>query len=81
MKSDAHHFEIYLTAAPPEFFVYVVVQYIRGFKPSPQLQPVQILMAVLFWYLVKHHARVRYCTVAYTGQVTFYKEPVQHGHV
>ena len=30
-------------------------------------------MAVLFWYLVKGGASVRYCTAAYTGQVTFYE--------
>ena len=38
-------------------------------------------MAVLFWYLVKSDACVRCCTVAYTGQVTFYKKPDTHGHV
>ena len=43
----------------------------------------QINMAVLFWYLVKSDARVRYYTVAYNGQVTFYKVlvPEEHGHV
>ena len=34
------------------------------------IQPDQINMAVLFWYLVKRYASVRFCTVAYTGQVT-----------
>ena len=38
-------------------------------------------MAVLFLYLVKSDANVRYCAVAYTEQVTFYKAPEQHGHV
>ena len=32
-------------------------------------------MAVLFWYLVKIDASVRYCTVAYTWQCPFYKVP------
>ena len=40
----------------------------------------QFNMAFLFWYLVKSDASVRYSTVAYTGQVTFYKVPEQHGH-
>ena len=38
-------------------------------------------MAVLFWYLVKRDAYLRYCTVAYNEQVTFYKIPEQHSHV
>ena len=45
------------------------------------LQSDQINMAVLFWYLVKSDASVRYCTVAVTGQVTFYKVPEQNGQV
>ena len=32
-------------------------------------------------YLVKSDAGVRNYTVAYTGQVTFYKEPEKRGHV
>ena len=46
-----------------------------------QLQPDQINMFVLFWYLVKSDASVRYCTVAYTGQVTFKGVPEQCDHV
>ena len=34
----------------------------------------------LVWYLVKSDTNVHYCTVAYTGQVTFYKVPEQQGH-
>ena len=30
-------------------------------------------MAVLFWYLVKSDASVRYCILEFTEQVTFYK--------
>ena len=45
------------------------------------LQPDQINMSVLLWFLVTSNASVRYCTIAYTGQVTFYKVPVTHGHV
>ena len=37
--------------------------------------------AVLFWYLVKSGASVRYCTVAYTEHVTFYQRPETHVHV
>ena len=29
-------------------------------------------LCVLFWYFVKVDASVLFCTVAYTGQVTFY---------
>ena len=36
------------------------------------VQPDQMNMAVLFWYLVKSDDNVRYCKVAYTAQVTFY---------
>ena len=36
--------------------------------------------AHIFLYPVKHDAHVHYCTVAYTGRVTFYKVPEQHGH-
>ena len=32
-------------------------------------------MAVFFWYVVKVTCTVYTCTVAYTGQVTFYKVP------
>ena len=32
-------------------------------------------MAVFFWYLFIKDASVHYCTVAYTGQDTFYKVP------
>ena len=45
------------------------------------IQPDQINIVVLFWYLVKSNASVRYCTVAYTGQVTDNKVPEPHGHV
>ena len=45
------------------------------------LQPDQINMAVLFWYLVKSDASVRFHTLTCTGQVTFYKVPEKHGHV
>ena len=38
-------------------------------------------MTVLFLYLVKGDASVRYYTAAYSGQVTFYKVPEKHGHV
>ena len=34
-------------------------------------------MAVLFWYIVKSDASIRYCTVLNT----FYKIPETHGHV
>ena len=49
------------------------------------LQPDQIYMAVLFWYLVKSDAIV-YATlyeqyIVQTGQVTFNKVPETHGHV
>ena len=40
-------------------------------SPSSSLrhvQPDQINTAVLFWFLVKSDAIVRYCTLAYTGQ-------------
>ena len=48
------------------------------------LQPDQINMAVLFRYLVKVmlvYNTVHKCAVAYTGQVTFFKETEKHGHV
>ena len=45
------------------------------------LQPDQNNMAVFFWYLVIIGAGVRYCTVLYTGKVTFYKVPETHGHI
>ena len=46
------------------------------------IQPDQMVMAVLFWYLVKCDSIVNsYCTVAYTGEVTFYKVPEKHGPV
>ena len=35
----------------------------------------------LFWYLVKSGFPMYACTVAYTGQVTFYKIPEKYGHV
>ena len=38
----------------------------------------QLYMAVFFWYLVQ--CTLYTCTVAYTGKVTFYKVPEQHGH-
>ena len=41
----------------------------------------QINMAVLFWYLVKRDAVFVSCSVAYTGQVTFFKVTETHGHV
>ena len=46
------------------------------------IQPDQINMAVLFWYLVESDlSSVGYCTEAYTRQVTVYKVPEKHGHV
>ena len=39
------------------------------------IQHDQINMAVMFWYLVKSSASVRYSTVTYTDQVTFHKVP------
>ena len=42
---------------------------------------ISIYMAVLFLYLEKSDASVRYSKLAYTGQVTFYKVPETHGHV
>ena len=42
---------------------------------------VQLYMAVLFQDLVKGTNPVFLCIVACTGQVTFYKETEQHGHV
>ena len=41
----------------------------------------QLYMAVCFWYLVESDASLRYCTEAYTGQVTYDKVPEQHGHL
>ena len=41
-----------------------------------EVQPDQINMAVLFWYIEKSDARVRYCT-----EVMFYKVLKQQGHV
>ena len=35
----------------------------------------QITITVLFWYLVKIDERIRYCTIAYTGEIMFYKVP------
>ena len=43
------------------------------------IQPDQIYMTVLFWYLAKSDASVRYCTVAYTRHVKFYKVPEKYG--
>ena len=48
---------------------------------SGDIQPDQINMAVLFWYLVESDASVRYLTVVDTGQVTFYRVLEIHGHV
>ena len=46
-----------------------------------RLQPDQINMAVLFWYLVQSDDWVCCGTVApYTGQVKFYKIPETHDH-
>ena len=45
------------------------------------LQPDQITMAVLFWYLATSNASVRYYTVVYAGPVTFYRVAETHGHV
>ena len=42
-----------------------------GEVESVIIQPDQINMAVLICYLVRTNSRVRYCIVAYTGQVTF----------
>ena len=52
----------------------------RQVEHSP-LQPNQIKLAVFFLYPVKSDAIILYCTVAYTGQVTFYKVPEKHNHV
>ena len=41
--------------------------YYSAFKSLIVLQPDQIYIAVLFQYLVKRDASVRYCTVMYTG--------------
>ena len=41
----------------------------------PSLKPDQINLAVFFCFHVKSDCSVRYCTIAYTGQVTFYKVP------
>ena len=38
-------------------------------------------MVVLVWYLVQSDTSVCYFALAYTGRVTFYKVPEQHGHV
>ena len=38
-------------------------------------------MAVCFWYLVKRDWDCTGATVAYTGEFTFYKVSVKHGHV
>ena len=47
-----------------------------------QLQPDQINMAVLFWYLGKSDASVQYSGAeTYTGQVTFKKVPETHAYV
>ena len=45
------------------------------------IQGEQLNISMLFWYLVKSDVIVRYCTVAYTGRVIFYKLPDQSGHV
>ena len=41
----------------------------------------QLDIAVFCWYLVKVIFTMYTCTLAYTGQVTFYKVPEKHGHV
>ena len=46
-----------------------------------KVQGDQINMAVLFWYLVKSNASVRYCTSSDAGQVTLSRVPEQHGRV
>ena len=38
---------------------------------SSKVQPDQIDMAVLFWYLVQSDTSVRYCTLSLRGQVLF----------
>ena len=48
-----------------------------------KVQPDQINMAVLFWYLLKSELSsvlVHYCTM-HTGPVTYYKVAEQHKHV
>ena len=45
------------------------------------IQPDQINMAVVFLYLAESDTSVRFCTVAYTGQITFYKVQETHNHV
>ena len=48
----------------------------------PMLQPDNINLSVLFWYFVKKSdASEPNCTVAYTGEVTYYIVPQQDGHV
>ena len=47
-----------------------------GFEPNQINIRLDKYMAVFFWYRVKRYASsIRYCTVAYTGQVTFNKVP------
>ena len=41
------------------------------------IQPDQKNMAVMFWYLVNRDATVRYCRLAYTGQIKFYRKTPQ----
>ena len=45
-----------------------------------QVQPVQLNMA-MFWYLLKSGLSLHFCTLAYTGQVTFDLVLETHGHV
>ena len=69
------------TAAILTVFVYSANNLAKVRQDKIIIQLYQINMAVLFWWLVKSDARVRYCTVAYTGQVMLYKVPEQHGRV
>ena len=53
----------------------------KRLRAIDQVQGHQYYMAMLFWYLVKSGASERYCTLAYTGQVSFNEVPERHGHV
>ena len=54
----------------------------KSTKTKLELQSDQLYIAVCFLYLVPWLVPcTRVCTVAYTGQVTFYKVSEQHGHV
>ena len=50
-------------------------------KSYLRLRVFEIYRSYLNLGVVKSDSSVRYCTSAYTGQVTFYKVLEQHGHV